>query len=208
MKKSNVLRAAAVAMVAALSIGGALAYFSATTETKNNTFTIVAGEKEDEVENAIVETVWDSELDQHDELQPGETVNKDPKVQNVTDYDAYVFLEVSVPTISAKMDGDVAEKYYEIVDLGDINAEWDLIHSEPSSTADPGKYIIAYKTVLEDGATTTSAAFDDFTVKDFTYVSAADAAKSFSIDVSGKMIQSVGYADYEEAATALGYTVD
>lgn len=209
MKKSNVFRAAAVAMVAALSIGGALAYFSAITETKNNTFSIVAGEKEEEVENAIIETEWDQKL--HDnpnyakELQPNEEITKDPKVKNVTEYEAWVFVTVKVPTLNAQKDGDMADKVYDAVVPAfkddSHGGKWKLIKSVPSEAAGTdSEYTYGYtEKVPAEGETETL--FDSFKVQDFTKVS---SVLEDTIDISGKMIQTVGYDDLDAAATALG----
>lgn len=209
MKISNKIKAGIVAGALALSVLGAYAYFSAITEVKNNEFSIVAGEKDKNVTGAIVETEWDREVaadpNYAKELQPGETITKDPAVKNVTEYDAWVFVTVKVPALNARKESDVEDKVYDAVvpefkDDGH-GGKWKLIKSTVSTSAGTdSEYTYGYTDIVESGATTETL-FDTFTVQDFTKV---DSALEDSIDISGKMIQSVGYEDLDSAATALG----
>ena len=75
-----------------------------------------------------------------------------------------------------------------------------MIKSEKSDTAGTdSQYTYGYKDkVAAKGET--SALFTEFTVPDFTKT---EALKD-SIDISGRMIQTEGYATLAEAAAALG----
>lgn len=207
MKKSNVLRVIAIALVAALGIGGAFAYYSAKTEAKNNTFSIAAGQKEEQLnkEDVIIEANWVPENAQ--DLQPNETVAKDPKVKNVTGYDAWVFLTVEVPAITAQKDGDVEDKVYDAVDITfndtDHSGQWKLIKSTKSAAAGiDSVYVYGYQAVVTPESETTTL-FDNFTVPDFTKL---EVEVNDQIDVSAQLIQSEGYDSIDAAAQALGLT--
>ena len=96
-KKKNII--AAIILLLVLIIGGAIAYFTDTDEA-TNTFTI------GDVEIEVVETLWDNLPDTDtdgipndaEDMMPGETVTKDPKIHNKsTTNSAYVFMKVVSP---------------------------------------------------------------------------------------------------------------
>ena len=185
MKKSNVLRAAAVAMVAALSIGAAYAAFSAITDTKSNEFSIVAGEDGTKA-GEIEEPNWDP--DQAEDLQPGEQVTKNPSIKNTTEYDAKCYMVVTIPTLTATLDG--SENVYDAVKLGALGSNWSLKSKAVSTVAGTDSaYIYVYDGDVTPNSST-SALFENFTVQDFTKVA---TKLTDSIDVKGYMFQTVGY---------------
>ncbi len=96
-KKKTVL--AAVILLLMFVVGGAIAYFT-DTDTKTNTFTIGS------VDITLTETGWDALTDTDsdgipdaaEDMMPGESVTKDPLVNNIsTTNPAYVFAKVEVP---------------------------------------------------------------------------------------------------------------
>mgnify|MGYP004586391299 CR=1 FL=1 len=179
-------------------IGGAYAYYSGTAATKENTFNIVAGQKDQENAGTIEEPNWNPE-DAKD-LQPGQTVAKDPKIKSNVDYETWVFMKVEVPTLTAQKEGDADDKVYDAVTFTK-NAGWTEIKSTPSAVAGTNSvYIYGYDTKLAAQGETTTL-FDNFTVQDFTKVA---RGLSDSIDVSGTLIQTTGYDTQDAAATALG----
>jgi len=98
MKKKKTLLAAVV-MLLIFIVGGAIAYFT-DTDTKTNTFTIGS------VDITLTEDGWDALADSNsnnipddaEDMMPGESVTKDPVVNNVsTKNPAYVFVKVEVP---------------------------------------------------------------------------------------------------------------
>ena len=99
-KKSILLAATAVMLVAAMSIGGMLAYFT-DTDTKTNTFTL------GNVEIELTEPSWteDSYI-----ANPGVDVAKDPIITNVGENAAYVRMKVVVSDASAWIAG-LEDKY-------------------------------------------------------------------------------------------------
>ena len=96
-KKKTVLAAAILLFM--FVIGGAIAYFT-DTDQKTNTFTIGG------VDITLTEAGWDALPDTNDndipdaaeDMMPGESVTKDPLINNVSiKNDAYVFAKVEVP---------------------------------------------------------------------------------------------------------------
>jgi len=95
-KKKTII--AAVVLLAVLVVGGAIAYFTDTDE-KTNTFTI------GNVDISLTEPSWvttdsdsDGVPDASQDLMPGQTVAKDPTINNLsTKNSAYVFAKVVVP---------------------------------------------------------------------------------------------------------------
>ena len=96
-KKKTVLAAAILLFM--FVIGGAIAYFT-DTDQKTNTFTIGG------VDITLTEAGWDALPDTNsndipdaaEDMMPGESVTKDPLINNVsTKSDAYVFAKVEVP---------------------------------------------------------------------------------------------------------------
>jgi predicted ribosomally synthesized peptide with SipW-like signal peptide len=125
MKKKVILLSVAALMVAALAVGGTLAYLT-DTETVTNTFTIgdVEGvisengdpdEQDDDGDNLFVD--WDDEdgnvANDAEDIAPGQKVQKAPVVTNTGVNDAYVRL-----TITGADDGTGTE-YFTIVGLND-----------------------------------------------------------------------------------------
>lgn len=198
MKKSNKVKitlATAALMIGV--IGGAYSYYSGTAATKENTFNIVAGSKDQTDAGTIEEPNWNPE-DAKD-LQPGQVVTKDPKIQSNVDYESWVFMKVEVPTLTAQKEGDADDKVYDAVTFTK-NDGWTEIKSVPSTVAGTNSvYIYGYDTKLAAHGTTTTL-FDSFTVQDFTKVA---TGLTDSIDVSGTLIQTTGYETQDAAATAL-----
>lgn len=98
MKKKRTYLAAIILLMVFV-VGEAIAYFT-DTDTKTNTFTI------GNVDITLTETGWDALADTNsndipddaEDMLPGESITKDPKINNVsTKSAAYVFAEVQVP---------------------------------------------------------------------------------------------------------------
>lgn len=104
MKKKTILVAAiAVMLVAALVVGGTLAYFTDKTEAKPNTFTV------GNVGIELTETAW-HDNDDHT-LVPGKFYDKNPTITVDADsQDAYVFLKLDL------------NKYVSLINLMGVDA--------------------------------------------------------------------------------------
>lgn len=195
-RKWNKVKAGVIAGAMALSVLGAYSAFTSVTDTKVNTFNIVAGEDGAQT-GTIVEPSW-NEKDAKNML-PRKTVAKDPKVVSDAEYETWVFLTVDVPTFQATLNG-TADVYDAVTPNFNADGKWTLIKSEKSSTAGTdSRYIYGYKDKVAAKGETGSL-FTEFTVPDFTKT---EALKD-SIDISGRMIQTEGYATLAEAAAALG----
>ena len=98
MKKKKTVIAAVILLLVFVA-GGAVAYFT-DTDAKTNTFTIGS------VDITLTEDGWDALADTNsndipdaaEDMMPGESVTKDPLVNNIsTKNPAYVFVKVEVP---------------------------------------------------------------------------------------------------------------
>lgn len=87
-KKSLLVLAMTLSMVAILAIGGTLAYFTDTTEVKTNVFT--TGNVDIELEETF---------EQNSKLLPGVDVEKVVNVKNVGSENAYVRIHLAVPSM-------------------------------------------------------------------------------------------------------------
>ena len=195
-RKWNKVKASVIAGAMALSVFGAYSAFTSVTDTKVNTFNIVAGEDGAQA-GTIVEPNWDEENAK--DMLPKKTVAKDPKVVSDAAYETWVFLTVEVPAFQATLNG-TADVYDAVIPNFNADGKWTLVKSEKSSTAGTNScYTYGYKDKVAAKGETTSL-FTEFTVPDFTKTEAL----SDSIDISGRMIQTEGYATLAEAAAALG----
>ena len=119
-KKKTVL--AAVILLFMFVIGGAIAYFT-DTDQKTNTFTIGG------VDITLTEAGWDALPDTNDndipdaaeDMMPGESVTKDPLINNVSiKNDAYVFAKVEVPCTTIVAPATTSEELFTYT----TNAGW------------------------------------------------------------------------------------
>ena len=119
-KKKTVLAAAILLFM--FVIGGAIAYFT-DTEQKTNTFTIGS------VDITLTEDGWDALADTNDndipdaaeDMMPGESVTKDPLINNVsTKNDAYVFAKVEIPCTTIVAPATTSEELFTYT----TNAGW------------------------------------------------------------------------------------
>lgn len=104
MKKKTILVAAiAVMLVAALVVGGTLAYFTDKSDAKVNTFTM------GNVGIDLTETKWDAQADHT--LVPGKFYDKNPTITvDANSQDAYVFLKLDL------------NKYVSLINLMGVDA--------------------------------------------------------------------------------------
>lgn len=99
MKKKVALTITSIALVAAMAIGGTLAWLTAKSETVTNTFIASAGITaltldESKYDNGAL--VPEARVQSNDyTMIPGETYPKDPKVSITTAVDSYVFVQVA-----------------------------------------------------------------------------------------------------------------
>lgn len=119
------------ALAATLLVGGTFAYFT-DGDTAANTFTVGKGVAID-----LQEPGFDEENEAKDIL-PNQEIAKDPKVLNTGSRDAYVFLQVKVPTktlITAASDGTKADLEETQLFSYDKNPNWTLVTNSTVSDA-------------------------------------------------------------------------
>lgn len=119
-KKKTIIAAAILLMI--FVVGGTIAYFT-DTDTKTNTFTI------GNVDITLTEAGWDTLPDTNnndipdaaEDMLPGESVTKDPLINNVsTKNPAYVFAKVEVPCTTIVAPATTSEELFTYT----VNAGW------------------------------------------------------------------------------------
>ncbi len=157
MNKKKGLVVGALALT--LATTGIFAYFT-DMETKTNTFT--AG-------NVNIELTEESWVETNGEnITPNKTIAKDPKVKNIGTNDAYVFVEVSVPTadvVVATADGTKGSSQSTELFTYALNEGWKEVPSAKKVEGNVTKHTYAYgtdttMTALTSQQTTTAAVFD------------------------------------------------
>lgn len=189
MKKRTLISLLGIIALFALACAPAIAYYSAKTSTVPNKFSINTGGQE-ETKGTLVETKWpkDGALN----LMPGETVEKNPVITSNLDYDSKAYLGVTIPQVSATLDGTATVT--DAVYLKDIGEGWELIETIPGSSREPELQIYSYGTKLATDESTTPT-FSYIEIPDFSQYS--DTKEKY-INVKGYLIQA-DYIDKEEA---------
>ena len=172
-KRKILLVAAALCMIAILAVGGTLAYFTDTTEVKNNVFTV------GNVKIKLEEPKWDEQGEEDaPEVYPGEALAKDPTVTNTGANPCFV--RVSVEGLDCLGEGeDMLIHVRPNYDKDALGEGWKL-HTD-------GYYY--YTEVLAAGAATTPV-FDSIVIP--TALTNGDGETPFSIDVFAQAVQAQG----------------
>lgn len=187
-KNKMIVTGAACGLIAAMTIGGTMAYLTDSEQT-SNTFTV------GKVKIDLEEPNWDTTdsnnnkiPDRAEKLVPNQELDKNPQIENTGSNNAVVFMKVTVPTKyvtkvadDGTLDAD-GRKSQEIIYFKDIadaqskeennfDTKWQEITAE--ETADTGAtaakdgvrtYVFGYKTKLTPGETTTPL-FDKIQIK-------------------------------------------
>lgn len=196
-------------LVSALTLGATLAYLTATTPTLNNVFTIGGfnmpdpdpGSDDNDIQ--LTEPNWDvTDNDDNDvpdaaeNLEPGQTVAKDPKVTNNSEtLDAYVFLKVVMP-----VNEDNEELFTLLTAAGandasngmNVNAGWkEITPANTPAEADGSVHIFAWgsdtaMTVLDmsgkqGGTNVTASLFDSVRLNNLTKLPAAGQNQTIKV---------------------------
>lgn len=168
-KKRMAKGIAAAALIGVIAVGSTLAYLSATTGTKTNTFT---GSNK----NITGETTEEFESDKASNYTPGEVIKKNPSISiNANSESAYAALSVDyfgddvktkteegkvVVEDGTKMSQTAFKKYAEVTgwNLGEGNTAWKLI-----ATSANGSELYMYNAILAPKADAAAAANELFT---------------------------------------------
>ena len=199
MKKKRTI-IAAIILLLLLIIGGAIAYFT-DTDDATNTFTI------GNVEIEVVETAWDALTDTDsdgipddaEDMMPGETVTKDPKIHNKsTTNSAYVFMKVVTPCSTGETVNSNPTPVRELVTFT-AKTGWYLM--TPSNSCSNGTLTRIYAYGSDSAMTELAADGNTPTLFDnFTLSTAVDGSETGL--TGNKNIQITGYAIQKEGLTA------
>lgn len=214
-RKKLIITSAILAVV--VLIGGLLAYFTDTTETKSNVFTVG-----DKVDIKLNET-WNEKDGQG--IATGETKTKQPTIENIGGNDAFVFMKVSVPKYYDKTANSNAGAWVEAFSYS-VNSGWSQVASNTATangTSTASVYVYAYAAAADSGTMTTvtttgatketTALFDSVKFLpgktksyDFTAVNSYSATptvsevkNSMNIDITGYAIQTTGLTKTTDA---------
>lgn len=207
MKKINMTgkkaAVAAMAICAVMAVGGAMAYFTDVDTAKNKI-------KIGNVHIDLDEPTWDSTPDTDsdgipdtaDDIVPGQTIPKDPRITNTGKNDAYVYLTVSVPkanVITANTDGTLANDGKAVstqIYTYTTNSEWKLM-STNTSAADKNVYVYGYTKSIKAGEVTNTL-FDSVT-----FINAIEGQgledNIYDIDIDASAIQADETGTMEDA---------
>lgn len=193
MKKKVALTITSIALVAAMAIGGTLAWLTNQSETVTNTFIASKGItalKLDESEYKDGALVANSSVQANSyTMIPGETYPKDPKVTVTTEVDSYVFVEVTA--------GNNVEEYLEYA-IGDgwvkVNGTENVYAQNVDKSDTSGTLYI-----LKGGDIGTNG---QVTVKDADFTKITEGQDP-TLTFKAYAIQTAGFGTIEEAWTAV-----
>ncbi|MDO4305692.1 MAG: TasA family protein [Eubacteriales bacterium] len=180
IKKRIVKTAVICCAVSALAAGGTMAYLTDYDKTVNE-FTV------GKVDIELQEPNWKPE--DNTKLEPSQQIRKDPQVKNTGVNDAFVYLEVSIPTaavITADAAGNRIDKKNTELFTFTKKADWTQI--EAKSSGQNKIYTFAYNKILKSGQTSTTL-FDTVTFANI--IEGQFDTRQFAIPVRAYAIQSV-----------------
>ena len=194
-KKSILLGATAVMLVAAMSIGGMLAYFT-DTDTKENTFTV------GKVEITLTEPNWDeAAAEEFNKLIPTRTIPKDPTITVAEDSQtAYTFMKVQLSEDFATLLKNYAgAKGWGLADAGKLIDAWFVSEVQPKimdMNLEEGYVVLGVLSPKEPGESVTY--FDEVKVPGDVTGDMIDYVDGvYTITVTAYAIQAEGF--YDEA---------
>lgn len=211
MKKKLTLVVTCIVLVAAMVIGGTLAYFT-DTKTANNTFTmgnVKIALDETNVKDPEGDRVTSNEYD----VYPGQTVTKDPIVHNTGKNGAYIRATVNVynwmnlvaayyPDFKETFPNDGYKAALNLL-VGELGDGWSVVGVVAGDTFTIGqfdaKFVLKYDGVLDAGADTT-AMFQTVTIP--AGIDNANASSFQSVKVVAQAIQADGFDTWEAAFAA------
>ena len=210
LKAKAAIACAAVA-IAAVS-GAAIAYLT-DTDGVENVFSLASP-----LDIEIIEAIWDSKPDENsndipdhaEEIAPNQTVEKDPAVRNNDGTDAWVFLEVSIPTRVVSVvedDGGLSDPARTELFSFSPKSNWsqmgDIVYDDEHQTA---THYYGYTAELSPGSTT-NPLFTEVTLANIADgqldAQAADHTACYSINAKAYGIQTEGFESHRDAWDAL-----
>ena len=211
MKKKLTLVVTCIVLVAAMVIGGTLAYFT-DSKTATNTFTmgnVNIKLDETDIKNPEGDRVTSNAYD----VYPGEVVTKDPIVHNTGKNGAYIRATVNVynwmnlvaayyPDFKETFPNDGYKAALNLL-VGELGKGWSVVGVVAGDTFTIGqfdaKFVLKYDGVLAAGADTT-AMFQTVTIP--AGIDNANASSFQSVKVVAQAIQADGFDTWEAAFAA------
>lgn len=184
MKKAKkiLVMVAALALTAALAIGGTLAYLTSTTETVKNTFTVgnvkITLDEADVKVDGTYETNKDSRVIENEyHLLPGHEYIKDPTIHvDAKSEDCYLFVKITD----------------EIVDIQDATTVADQMTAKGWTAVDGVAGVYSYKDIAKAGDNV--VVFENFKILGTVKNDALAAYAGKTITVQGYAVQADGFA--------------
>ena len=199
MKKKIVAMCATVA-IAAVAVGGTLAYFTAETQVEENVFSV------GDVAITLDEPQWDKLSDQDKVITPAKTIAKDPTVTVVANSEeCYVRLLVTVENIAnfkAAFPGNEASGVFLLENFVDWNStEWEFVEcteaADGSATYEFGYYQPVAKSKND---TELTPLFTTITIPaDATNADLEQLPEVPTINVVAQAVQAQGFSSYADA---------
>lgn len=196
MKKKNLIITVSLLLIAVISVGVTLAFFSAQTETVTNIFTL------GNVSATISEPAWNGDQ----KMMPGDTDLKDPTITlGATSEPAWVFIKVTVSDAAALQAAVDADDFLQEI-ATNLAPGWTKMSSYPTVAGDVATYVYGYNTTL-NASGSTAPIFTAITLPTSVDGTATYASLSngFTITAQGYAIQAANVADLN-AAYALAIT--
>lgn len=211
MKKKLTLVVTCIVLVAAMVIGGTLAYFT-DSKTATNTFTmgnVNIKLDETDIKNPEGDRVTSNAYD----VYPGEVVTKDPIVHNTGKNGAYIRATVNVynwmnlvaayyPDFKETFPNDGYKAALNLL-VGELGEGWSVVDVVAGDTFTIGqfdaKFVLKYDGVLAAGHDTT-AMFETVTIP--AGIDNANASSFQSVKVVAQAIQADGFDTWEAAFAA------
>ncbi|MFB0919918.1 MAG: SipW-dependent-type signal peptide-containing protein [Oscillospiraceae bacterium] len=218
-KKTLLLSLTAVIIVAALAIGGTLAYFT-DNDTAENSFTVgdVSIKLYEHVVNQTSDTfgqaVWTTDNDNttdgntYSNIFPGAVLPKDPTIENDGSNPAYVRMKVTISNASAWKAAIPSGTDLTTIFIGFIDGEWtrsNIIDHSSNPSINTITYIYEYNYILPIN-TTISPLFTSIKIptglsnQQMADISGTDG---FKMNIVAEAIQSEGFDTSAAAFTAL-----
>lgn len=212
MKKKSILMAAiAVMLVAVLVVGGTLAYF---TDTKSATNTFTMGNVKITLDETNVNDPQGARVTENTyNVYPGAVVTKDPVVHNTGKNAAYIRATVNVsnwmnlvaayyPDFKETFPNDGYKAALNLL-VGELGEGWSVVGVEAGDTFTIGqfdaKFILKYDGKLAADESTT-AMFQTVTIP--AGIDNANADSLSSVKVVAQAIQADGFASWDDAFAA------
>ena len=220
MKKKMILGLSAVIIVAAMAVGGTLAYFT-NTDNAENTFTVGSVEL-DLFEHQVSKitgddgmSVWEYvtrgnqrievEENVYDGVYPGAILPKDPTIRNIGTNPAYVRIKVTISNASAWKRYVASGSDLSIIFGGFDGTKWTRANIEEDPANDTITYIYNFSAILAAGSET-GALFSSVTIPsafDNAEMSAIGGEHGrFTMQITAEAIQAEGFNGNASAAFA------